>query len=60
MGMTPPCSVRCTHCKNADSRLIERISRPIWASQGWSMFWCAVCAKTFLVNENDGKPSALY
>lgn len=49
---------RCTHCRNDDERLLEKVSRPIWASRGNELWYCKVCDKTFLL-EKPGPSASL-
>lgn len=37
---------RCSHC--GEERLVEKVSKPIWASAGASLYFCSACDKTFL------------
>jgi ribosomal protein L37AE/L43A len=37
---------RCSHC--GETNRIERVSQPIWASAGASLYFCAACEITFL------------
>lgn len=43
---------RCPYC--AETRLIERVSRPIWASKGLSLWFCQVCSRTWLWRQAQG------
>lgn len=39
---------RCPSCGESNPTMIEKISRPLWANTKAELWFCSVCAKTFL------------
>jgi hypothetical protein len=44
---------RCPSCGECRRDLIEKISRPLWAHTKAELWFCAVCAKTFVLGRSE-------
>lgn len=49
--MTVTDEPRCTSC--GETKLIEKVSSPLWAATKAELWFCAVCAKTFVRGKSE-------